>query len=80
VRLNYSNAPEAKVAYQAKLDAMSDNELFAETKDNIWGSAYAANNPVSCFHWERDYTRAEWQRRGNAAQYGNAQTALRNSL
>jgi hypothetical protein len=70
---NPSNAPEKQVEYKAKLQAMSDNDLYKETKDKIWFSAYASNNPRSCFHWQCDATYDEWQRRkGNTNEYRRA--------
>lgn len=74
MRDNPDNAPEKKAEYKAKLEAMSDHDLFKETKDKIWLSAYAGNNPRSCYHWQCDATWAEWSRRnnGNTEQYAEA--------
>jgi hypothetical protein len=73
MRENPDNAPEKKEAYKAKLQSMSDENLFKETKDKIWLSAYANNNPRSCFHWQCDFTYDEWQRRdGDSQRYGIA--------
>jgi len=73
MRANPDNAPEKKEAYKAKLQAMSDEELFKETKDKIYWSAWADNNPISCFHWQCDYTYDEWNRRkGNTDEYAYA--------
>ena len=69
---NPSNAPEKQEAYKAKLAAMTDEELFAEAKDKIWLSAYAANNPISCFHWQCDATYDESTKRRN----GNSEESI----
>lgn len=75
--LNPDNAPTRKTAYAEKLMAMNDRELFQETKDKVWLSAYASNNPHSCFHWQCDYTYKEWVRRhGNGDQYDKAHKAV----
>ena len=69
---NPSNTPERQAEYKAKLQAMTDEDLFKETKDKIWFSAYAANNPTSCYHWQCDATYEEWERRGQVHNYGKA--------
>ena len=63
MRVNPDNAPEKKEAYRKKLEAMADDELFKETEQMIWLSAYASNNPISCYHWQCDATYVEWKRR-----------------
>lgn len=70
--MNPDNAPEKKAEYKAKLEAMDDATLYAKTKEMVWLSAYANNNPRSCYHWQCDYTYDEWQRRGKVEQYGKA--------
>lgn len=72
MRLNPDNAPEKKEAYKAKLQAMDDKALFDECKDRIWFSAYASNNPYSCYHWQCDYTYSECERRGKGDIYSRA--------
>ena len=72
MRINPDNAPEKKEEYKVRLQAMADEELFKETKMKIWLSAYAANNPISCYHWQCDYTYDEWKRRDKIDQYGVA--------
>lgn len=70
--MNPSNAPHKKTEYQSTLEAMTDEKLFEETKSKIWLSAYANNNPRSCYHWQCDFTYDEWMRRGKGDQYGIA--------
>lgn len=80
-RHNPDNAPEKQAEYKAKLEAMSDTDLFKETKDKIWLSAYANNNPSSCFHWQCDFTHDEWmRRRGNSDEYARAHGEVVRSL
>lgn len=69
MRQNPSNTPEKKDEYRKKLQGMTDDQLRKETEDKIWFSAYAANNPNSCFHWQCDFTYAEWERRGRVDLY-----------
>jgi len=73
---NPDNAPAKKVEYNLRLTAMSDEALYKETKDKIWLSAYANNNPRSCYHWQCDDTYTEWKRRGKVEQYSRAHTEV----
>ena len=66
-RFNPDNAPEKQEAYKAKLSTMTDQELFTEAKDIIWFSAYAANNPNSCYHWQCDAAYDESEKRKHGA-------------
>lgn len=72
MRENPDNAPEKQTAYKKKLEGMTEEDLFKETKNKIWFSAYASNNPRSCFHWQCDATYSEWARRGKDKEYGRA--------
>lgn len=67
-----SNYGKPKTEYLTKLIKMSDEELFTETKEKIWLSAYAANNGRSDYHWHCDGTYDEWRRRGKDNQYDKA--------
>ena len=58
--------------YFARLAKMTDDQLFNETKDKIWLSAYASNNPRSDYHWQCDATYDEWVRRDKVEQYSKA--------
>ena len=64
MRFNPDNSPEKQAAYQGRVESMDDERLYLETKDKVWFSAYASNNPRSCFHWQADCCRAECARRG----------------
>ena len=74
---NPDNAPKKQEAYKLKLQAMNVEDLYKETKDKIWLSSYANNNPASCYHWQCDATYTEWNRRGEAEQYGRAHDEMK---
>ncbi len=77
MRVNPDNAPDKQAEYRQRLTGMSDADLWKETKDKIWLSAYANNNPRSCYHWQCDATYDEWQRRdGHADRYSAAHTEV----
>lgn len=50
-------------AYGKKLAAMTADELGKECRQMIWLSAYAHNNPRSCYHWQGDLCHHECARR-----------------
>lgn len=66
------NYGKPKNEYLDKIAKMTDKELHDETKDKIWLSAYAANNPRSDYHWHCDATYDEWNRRNNIDGYRKA--------
>lgn len=66
------NYGRPKWDYVRKLQNFSDDELFAETKQMIWLSAYANNNPRSDYHFQCDLCYNECVRRGNEAMYSRA--------
>jgi hypothetical protein len=71
--INPSNTDEKKAEYVTALQSMDGPTLFKETKERIWLSAYANNNPRSCYHWQCDATYDEWLRRdGKTDQYAAA--------
>lgn len=72
MRINPDNSPEKRAIYKAKLEAMPDGDLYTEAKRVIWLSAFANNNPQSCFHWQVDATYDEAQRRGKRKIYTDA--------
>lgn len=72
MRINPSNAPEKKAEYKTKLMAMPDADLSKECEQKIWLSAYANNNPNSCYHWQCDYCYDECQRRERVEIYTQA--------
>ena len=72
MRVNPDNAPEKQEAYKVKLQAMTDAELLKESESKIWLSAFANNNPISCYHWQCDATYDEAVRRGKPEIYSQA--------
>lgn len=54
-----------------KADA-DDETLETETKNKIWLSAYAANNPRSDYHWHCDACYDECVKRGKPEIYQRA--------
>ena len=66
------HAPRPKSEYLDKIAGMEDKELYEETKDKIWFSAWANNNPRSDWHWQCDACYDEWQYRGKGDQYQRA--------
>lgn len=72
MRTNPDNAPEKKEEYRLKLETLTDEELYKQCRSVIWFSAFAANNPISCYHWQCDYAYSECTRRGNEDIYARA--------
>lgn len=70
--LGKDNYGRPKQDYLNKLLKMTDEELHDETKDKIWLSAYANNNPRSDYHWMCDATYDEWKNRNNPEGYKKA--------
>lgn len=66
------NHGKPKREYLEHIAQMTTEELFKETKERIWLSAYANNNPRSDYHWQCDATYDEWQRRGDDKSYAAA--------
>ena len=77
--INPDNAPEKQAAYKAKIAAMTDDELSKEMDLKIWLSAYANNNPRSCYHWQADATYSECKRRGKPELYTESYERQRES-
>lgn len=67
-----------KTEYLDKVAEMDDEKLFSETKDKIWASAYANNNPISDYHWQADACYDEWLHRKNGSRYQKAWEETRN--
>ena len=72
---NPDNALAKQDEYKAKLVAMTDAQLYDECGSNIWLSAYANNNPISCYHWQCDACYDESQRREDKEIYSRAHKA-----
>lgn len=66
------NNGRPKTAYFEKLLAMKSETLFRETKEKIWLSAYASNNPRSDYHWQVDACYMVYQLRGDEHAYKQA--------
>jgi hypothetical protein len=62
--------------FVASLPAMTDAELTEATKQYVWLSAYAANNPRSAYHPMCDATYDEWVRRDNPDGYSESHRAV----
>ena len=70
------NSGNPKSNYLDKLAAMTDEQLFQEMKDKIWGSAFASNNNRSDYHWQCDATYDEGVWREKPGLYGQAHKAV----
>jgi hypothetical protein len=66
------NRGKPKSAYFEKLKMLTDNDLFDETKNKIWLSAYANNNPRSDYHWHADACSDECKARNKSDIYQRA--------
>ena len=66
---NTDNYGRPKQEYINKLQKMEHSDLYQETKDKIWLSAYAANNARSDYHWQIDECYNEWKRRNQLGCY-----------
>lgn len=66
------NYGKPKQEYLDKLKAMSDDQLLKETKQAIWLSAYANNNPRSDYHWHADACYDEAKARSKPEVYKKA--------
>lgn len=66
------NYGKPRQQYFDKIAAMTDDELHRETRQKIWLSAYASNNPRSDYHWQVDALYDEWVRRGKPEGYSAA--------
>jgi len=71
------NYGKPKQLYVDKLIAMTDEQLYAETKQMIWLSAYASNNPRSDYHWQCDACYDAWGLRNKQDQYSKAHKEVR---
>lgn len=76
---NPDNSREKQDAYFTKLNAMNDVDLQREAEHVIWLSAFAANNPRSCYHWQADACFDEAEMRGKPEIYKQAYDAAKAS-
>jgi hypothetical protein len=71
------NYGRPKQEFIDKISCMTDDNLFKETKQYIWLSAYANNNPRSDYHWQADATYQEWDKRNKIDKYKEAYEAIK---
>lgn len=71
------NYGKPKHQYLDRIAGMTDDELYTETKNKIWLSAYAQSNPRSDYHWHADACYDECSRRGGEI-YDRAYQAVAN--
>lgn len=74
------NYGRPKMEYVNKISKMTDEELHNETKNKIWLSAYANNNPRSDYHWHVDALYDEWIKRDNRDGYKKAYDEVLKSI
>lgn len=68
--------PQDQQDYDARLAAMTEEQLEDECASKIWLSAYARNNPRSAYHWQCDACFSECSRRGRADIYSDVHARL----
>lgn len=66
---NPDNSAEKQEAYCTRIAGLDDAALLTETEHRIWLSAYAYNNPRSCYHWQADACHDEAVRRSKPEIY-----------
>ncbi|MCR8641502.1 hypothetical protein NV379_02420 [Paenibacillus sp. N1-5-1-14] len=75
------NYGQPKTKYVEDISTMEYKELIRETKDKIWLSAYANNNPRSDYHWHVDVCYDELLKRdGNDSGYVRAYESVSRSI
>lgn len=75
------NGGKPKSDYLDRLKTKTIEELEKETKDKIWLSAYAKNNPRSDYHWHVDACYDEIvSRTGNSELYGKCHDYVAKSV
>jgi hypothetical protein len=76
MRENPDNAPEKQAAYKIRIEGLTDDQITAELDMKLWLSAFANNNPISCYHWQTDALYSECERRGKPKLYSRAHAKL----
>lgn len=71
----FDNDKRPKGEFIEKIAKMSDDDLFEATKNGLWLSVFANNNPRSDFHWQAEVFYDEWQHRERRDQYTAAYEA-----
>jgi hypothetical protein len=66
------NYGKPRSLHVAKVQAMTDDQLYNETKHKIWLSAYASNNRRSDYHWHVSVCFDECEDRGKPEIYTRA--------
>lgn len=66
------NYGKSRQEFADKIAAMTDGMFLEVSKNKIWLSAYANNNPRSDYHWQADACYDEAQRRGKPELYKQA--------
>lgn len=69
------NYKKPKQDFIERIAKMSDDDLFDATKNGIWLSAFAGNNPRSDYHWQADAFYDEWRFRERLESYSDAHKA-----
>lgn len=77
---NPDNSADKQIAYVQRLAGMDAVALRKEAESMIWLSAFANNNPRSCYHWQCDAVYDECKRRGSGVIYDEAHKSVRASL
>jgi hypothetical protein len=76
---NPDNSGKAQRAYVLKIAEMSNEDLGRECGSMIYMSAFAANNPRSCYHWQCDACYDECKRRKREDIYSEAHKGMMRS-
>ena len=66
--------------YVKKLSKLTDDQLYDESKNYVWFSAYAHNNRRSDFHWMCDACYEEAKKRGKPEIYTGAHARMSGSM
>ena len=69
---SFGHIRKPRLAYGLKVWLMTDEQMYVQTEQMIWLSAFAANNPRSDYHWKVDFLYAECVRRGREDLYQKA--------
>ena len=72
IKLKGSGNYRPRQEFADELFKLSDEEYVTVCERYIWLAAYAANNPVSDYHWMCDACYQEAQRRGKPELYEKA--------
>jgi hypothetical protein len=76
----HDNYRKPKSEYVQKIHDMADQQLMEETKNVIWLSGYANNNPRADYHWQVDICYDEWLLRDKSDWYQKAYDSVLKSV